>query len=63
MWAPTSIKGNDGMYYLYFSSHNGVRSGKQPNAGLAVAVAYQPGGPYVDALKGRRLLDHAVHGA
>ncbi|KAG6363421.1 hypothetical protein INS49_008520 [Diaporthe citri] len=62
MWAPASAKGRDGKYYLYFSSHNGVRSKKQPNAGLAVAVADKPEGPYRDALNGTRLLDHAIHG-
>ncbi|KAG8164720.1 hypothetical protein KVR01_004995 [Diaporthe batatas] len=62
-WAPTATKGNDGKYYLYFSSHNGVQSQKQPNAGLAVAVADQPGGPFRDALNGARLIDHSIHGA
>lgn len=62
MWAPASAKGRDGKYYLYFSSHNGVRSKNQPNAGLAVAVADKPEGPYKDALNGTRLLDHAIYG-
>lgn len=62
MWAPASTKGPDGKYYLYFSSHNGVRSENQPHGGLAVAVADKPEGPYRDALNGTRLLDHAVHG-
>ncbi|KAI7775280.1 hypothetical protein LA080_007080 [Diaporthe eres] len=61
-WAPTSAKGRDGKYYLYFSSHNGARSKKQPNAGLAVALADKPEGPYRDALNGTRLLDHEIHG-
>jgi hypothetical protein len=62
VWVPTSAKGPDGRYYLYFSSHNGVKSKDQPNGGTAVAVADKPQGPYVDALDGTRLLDHAVNG-
>lgn len=63
MWAPASAKGPDGKYYLYFSDHTGVRKDKRPNAGMAVAVADKPEGPYKDALNGTRLFDHAVHGA
>ncbi|KAL1870509.1 hypothetical protein Daus18300_005197 [Diaporthe australafricana] len=63
MWAPASTKGPDGKYYLYFSDHTGVRKDKRPNAGMAVAVADKPEGPYKDALNGTRLFDDAVHGA
>lgn len=40
LWAPASIRGKDGNYYLYFSA-NGLRS-QDATAGLGVAVSYRP---------------------
>lgn len=52
-WAPSCAE-KDGKYYLYFSAGDG--------AGLGVAVADQPGGPFVDAL-GKPLVVEYHHGA
>jgi len=52
-WAPSAIKRN-GRYYFYFSAGDG--------AGLGVAVADHPAGPFRDAL-GRPLVGHYPHGA
>ncbi|KAL1862494.1 hypothetical protein Daus18300_008591 [Diaporthe australafricana] len=60
LWAPASIRGTDGRYYLYFSA-NGLRS-QDATAGLGVGVSNQPEGPYMDAL-GTRLVDSIVNGA
>jgi len=52
-WAPSCAE-KDGKYYLYFSAGDG--------AGLGVAVADAPGGPFVDAL-GKPLVVEYHHGA
>ena len=52
-WAPTAAARN-GRYYLVFSAGDG--------AGLGVAVADRPGGPFVDAL-GKPLVTEYHHGA
>lgn len=52
-WAPSAIERN-GRYYFYFSAGDG--------AGLGVAVADHPAGPFRDAL-GRPLVGHYPHGA
>lgn len=52
-WAP-SVAERDGRYFMYFSAGDG--------AGLGVAVAEQPGGPFVDAL-GEPLVKEYHHGA
>lgn len=56
LWAPTSIR-RHGKYYLYFSA-NGLRTQKE-TAGLGVAIADKPQGPYKDIL-GRRLVDSVI---
>lgn len=58
-WAPASIFRN-GQYYLYFSA-NGLRTVSE-NAGIGVAVANAPEGPYTDAL-GKRLIDSIINNA
>ncbi len=52
-WAPSAIERN-GRYFFYFSAGDG--------AGLGVAVAEHPAGPFRDAL-GRPLVGHYPHGA
>lgn len=52
-WAP-SCAHHDGRWYLYFSAGDG--------AGLGVAVADHPAGPFRDAL-GRPLVGYSPHGA
>ena len=52
-WAPSAIE-RGGRYYFYFSAGDG--------AGLGVAVAEHPAGPFRDAL-GRPLVGHYPHGA
>jgi len=52
-WAPT-VAERDGKYYMYFSAGDG--------AGLGVAVADHPAGPFVDAL-GHPLIKEYHHGA
>ncbi len=52
-WAPSAIE-RGGRYYFYFSAGDG--------AGLGVAVADYPAGPFRDAL-GRPLVGHYPHGA
>ena len=52
-WAPSAIE-RGGRYYFYFSAGDG--------AGLGVAVADHPAGPFRDAL-GRPLVGHYPHGA
>ncbi len=52
-WAPSCAERN-GRYYLYFSAGDG--------AGLGVAVADRPEGPFRDAL-GHPLVGHYPHGA
>lgn len=52
-WAPSCAE-KDGKYYLYFSAGDG--------AGLGVAVADAPGGPFVDAL-GEPIVKEYHHGA
>ncbi len=52
-WAP-SVASKDGRYYMYFSAGDG--------AGLGVAVADSPRGPFVDAL-GHPLVEQYHHGA
>ena len=52
-WAPSAIE-RGGRYYLYFSAGDG--------AGLGVAVADHPAGPFRDAL-GRPLVSEYPHGA
>lgn len=60
-WAATSVRSpQDGRYYLYFTA-NGLLS-QEADAGIGVAVADWPQGPYKDAL-GRRLVDTIVNGA
>lgn len=59
LWAPTSIFRN-GQYYLYFSA-NGLRTVSE-TAGIGVAVANMPEGPYKDAL-GKRLIDSIINNA
>lgn len=58
-WAPASVSRN-GRYYFYFSA-NGLRT-LEETAGLGVAVADSPGGPYQDAL-GKRLIDSVINNA
>lgn len=60
MWAPTSLEQN-GKYWFYFSA-NGLRT-LNDRAGLGVAVADSPGGPYVDALDGQRLISELENNA
>lgn len=52
-WAP-SVAEKDGRYYMYFSAGDG--------AGIGVAVADNPQGPFVDAL-GHPLIKEYHHGA
>ena len=52
-WAPSVVE-RDGRYFLYFSAGDG--------AGLGVAVADHPTGPFTDAL-GRPLVDTYPYGA
>ncbi|MBS1727231.1 MAG: glycoside hydrolase family 43 protein [Armatimonadetes bacterium] len=52
-WAP-SVAEKDGRYYMYFSAGDG--------AGIGVAVADHPKGPFVDAL-GNPLIKEYHHGA
>jgi beta-xylosidase len=52
-WAPSATE-HEGRYYLYFSAGDG--------AGIGVAVADQPTGPFVDAL-GHALISEYHHGA
>lgn len=52
-WAP-SVAERDGKYYFYFSAGDG--------AGIGVAVADHPAGPFVDAL-GHPLISEYHHGA
>jgi len=52
-WAP-SVAERDGKYYMYFSAGDG--------AGIGVAVAKDPEGPFVDAL-GHPLVKEYHHGA
>ncbi len=52
-WAP-SVAERDGKYYMYFSAGDG--------AGIGVAVADHPKGPFLDAL-GRPLIQEYHHGA
>ena len=52
-WAPSCAE-RDGRWYFYFSAGDG--------AGLGVAVADSPAGPFVDAL-GRPLVGTSPHGA
>ena len=52
-WAP-SVAENDGRFYMYFSAGDG--------AGIGVAVAEKPEGPFYDAL-GRPLIKDYIHGA
>ena len=52
-WAPSAIE-RGGRYYFYFSAGDG--------AGLGVAVADHPAGPFRDAL-GHPLVSHYPHGA
>ena len=52
-WAPSAAE-RDGRYYLYFSAGDG--------AGIGVAVADSPAGPFHDAL-GRPLIAEYHHGA
>lgn len=59
LWAPSSVYRN-GQYYFYFSA-NGLRS-LDDTAGLGVAVASRPEGPYRDAL-GHRLVDAVINDA
>ncbi|KAF3769545.1 family 43 glycoside hydrolase [Cryphonectria parasitica EP155] len=59
LWAPASVSRN-GKYYLYFSA-NGLRTTRE-TAGIGVAVADAPGGPYRDALGGR-LIDSVINNA
>lgn len=58
-WAPSSFYRN-GQYYFYFSA-NGLRT-LEETAGLGVAVASSPGGPYKDAI-GSRLVDSVINNA
>lgn len=58
-WAPASVFRN-GQYYFYFSA-NGLRT-LEETAGLGVAVASEPGGPYTDAL-GERLISEVINDA
>lgn len=58
-WAPASVSRN-GRYYFYFSA-NGLRT-LEETAGLGVAVADSPQGPYQDAL-GERLIDSVINDA
>lgn len=58
-WAPASVQRN-GQYYFYFSA-NGLRT-LEATAGLGVAVASSPGGPYHDAL-GERLIGEVINNA
>lgn len=55
-WAPTVARKN-GKYYMYFSAGDGA-----PGAGIGVAVADQPEGPFKDIL-GKALVDRTVLGA
>lgn len=52
-WAPSAIS-RDGKYYLYFSAGDG--------AGIGVAVASSPEGPFLDAL-GKPLISGKPYGA
>jgi beta-xylosidase len=52
-WAPTAIERN-GTYYFYFSAGDG--------AGIGVATANRPAGPFTDAL-GKALIAEYHHGA
>lgn len=59
LWAPTSVKRHD-KFWLYFSA-NGLRT-NTPTAGIGVAVADAPSGPFKDAL-GDRLIDTIINNA
>ena len=59
VWAP-SITEKDGKYYLFFGA-NDIQNDKQPG-GMGIAVADNPGGPFVDYL-GKPLINKFYNGA
>jgi beta-xylosidase len=59
VWAP-SITEKDGKYYLFFGA-NDIQNNKQPG-GMGIAVADNPGGPFVDYL-GKPLINQFYNGA
>ncbi|PKP29911.1 MAG: arabinan endo-1,5-alpha-L-arabinosidase [Bacteroidetes bacterium HGW-Bacteroidetes-17] len=59
IWAPSIIKANN-QYYLFFSA-NDIQN-DQEYGGIGVAVADNPGGPFMDAL-GKPLINKFFNGA
>ncbi|KAG9251703.1 glycoside hydrolase family beta-glycosidase [Emericellopsis atlantica] len=46
-WAPCVVE-RDGQYYFYYTANNPVAN--EDNAGIGVAVASTPGGPFIDLI-------------
>jgi len=59
LWAPCTVE-RGGRYYFYYTANNPIAN--EETAGIGVAVADSPAGPFVDLID-RPLVDRHYHGA